>query len=479
MTTSRTLGLLIGVLLLVSAAIAVMGLRRERDDTLVWVSDNNPARLAQMQGFNEDPEQIDVRLDYGNAGAQKVILQSVSGVGPDLFDFSDELLGTYVESGVLWDVTDAAEAMGFSAARELWPAARHTVVHEGRQYGYPCNTSADILVFNKNVFDHFGIPYPEGLLTWQEFFEVAQKVNSLTAPGGGGTGRIYAITGLNHATFFASLRGEYFHEDGRLNIRHNESLHKAIAMHRDCLYRYRITPTAFEASAMSGQGGWGTGSLNQFGAGRYAMAVTGHWSLIALGRAHRLQTEAWERTGKRGGEIGDPLERPIRIGACLLPRFADREPCYWVGSRVAGINRYSPRRELALEFLRYLAGPKYSRILNEGTDALPGNPRYANLGVTDGPADLSRRELQETTEKAMAMGYVRRSSPFLLLSDVNRVVKAQISRLESNPDIPIQDLLDAADRELGQLMRRNLMKNPDLRGQFVRQFGSAELDRLK
>lgn len=230
---------------------------------------------------------------------------------------------------------------------------------------------------------------------------------------------------------------------------------------------------------MSGQGGWGSGNLNQFGAGRYAMAVTGHWSLIAFGRAHQLQIEALEREGIDVASISDPLKRPIRVGACLLPRFPDREPCYRVGSRVAGISRFSPDREEALQFLQYLAGPKYAKILNEGTDALPGNPRYAALGVTEGPADLSRVQLQETTEKAMTMGYVPSSSPYLLIGEATRSLREQMSRLESDPSLPIQTLLDAAERDLATVLRRNLERNPDLKVKFEQQFGEGAVERLR
>lgn len=479
MTTSRFLATVLGVLLVISLGIWVLGAPSEGEKKLIWVSDNNPARVAQIEGFNEVADGKDVRLDYANAGIQKVVLQAVSGVGPDLFDFSDEFLGSYVEAGVLWDVTEAAAEMGFSADSDLWPAARNTVVFQGRQYGYPCNTSADILVYNKNVFDHFGVPYPTGLMTWPEFFELAEKVNRPTSDDPTRYPPIYAITGLGYATFFASLRGEFFHEDGSLNIRDNADLRTAIEMFRDSLFRHRITPTSFEAKVMSGQGGWGSGNLNQFGAGRYAMAVTGHWSLIAFGRAHQLQIEALEREGIDVASISDPLKRPIRVGACLLPRFPDREPCYRVGSRVAGISRFSPDREEALQFLQYLAGPKYAKILNEGTDALPGNPRYAALGVTEGPADLSRVQLQETTEKAMTMGYVPSSSPYLLIGEATRSLREQMSRLESDPSLPIQTLLDAAERDLATVLRRNLERNPDLKVKFEQQFGEGAVERLR
>lgn len=480
MSTAKFLALLFGALLLLSIVALVW-----RPDTelkgrtpLVWVSDNNPARTEQIAAFNAEHPGLLLRLDYGNSGAQKIILQSASGVGPDLFDFPSTDIGTYVESGVLWDVTEAAERMGFSATKNGWPASLRTYTYEGRQYGFPCNTGANILIYNKNVFDYFGVPYPTGLLTWDQFIDLARRVNSASLGANRKGPSIYACTGIDWRVFLETLHGEFFDEDGRPIIQDSPKLRTALEMHRDFLFKYRFMPTTVEAKTMSGQGGWGSGNNNQLAAGRFAMAVTGHWALIAFNRAHQKQTEYWESRGIAPEAVENPLDRPLRIGAVLIPHFAGQPPSYRVTSRVAGINVKSPRREEALAFLQYLAGPTYSQLLNESSDWLPGNPEYANLGVEPGPAALSRIELQTATEEAMKHGYSQRESPFLLSTDVNRVLNAQVSRLESDPSLSIDALLEAANSELQTLLRRNLERNPDLKALYIQRFGEAAFPSL-
>ena len=480
MTTTRFLALLILVLAALSVVAAVW--KPEATKTgktpLVWVSDNNPARAAQIAAFNEEHPDLALRLDYGNSGAQKIILQSASGVGPDLFDFGEEQMESYVEAGILWDVTAAAGKMGFSAQEAGWPGGVKTYVYEGKQYGFPCNTGCSTLIYNKNVFDFFGIPYPKDQMTWEEFFELAKRVNSATNPEGAQGRQIFAVTGLNFRFFFESMRGEYFEEDGSFDLVNNQKLRKALDLHRDIVFTYRLTPTTVEAKQMSGQGGWGSGNLNQFAAGRYAMLISGHWSLIAFGRAYQKQTEFLANQGIDPATITNPLDRPLRLGAVLYPHFADLGPHYRVGSRVAGINARSPRREEALQFLQYLAGPTYSKLLNEGTDFLPGNPKYADLGAEPGPPDLARPELQAATERAMEFGYAPRSSPFLFMGDIIRVMNAQISRLESNPAVTTDDMLKSAQKELNTLVRRNLDRNLELRALFIERFGEDAYKKL-
>lgn len=480
MNTTKFLAILFGVLLVLSAIAALW--RPNRDlhgkTPLVWVSDNNPARTLQIGAFNEEHPDLALRLDYGNHGTQKIILQSSSGVGPDIFDYGDEDIATFVEAGVLWDVTEPAARMGFSARKDGWPSGENTVTYQDRQYGFPCNIGCAIVVYNKNVFDYFGVPYPKGLMTWEEFIAMARQVNSHTNPKGDPKKPVYAISGADWRVFFNTQRGEFFSEDGQLKISDSAELQKAFAMHREFLFTYRFAPTTVEAKAMSGQGGWGSGNLSQFAAGRFAMVTTGHWALIAFGRAYKQQAEFLQSRGIKEEDIKNPLDRPMRLGAILIPHFTGLPPSYRVQSRVAGINAKSPRREEALQFLQYLAGPTYSRLLNEGSDWLPGNPQYAQLGVEPGPPALARPELQKATEDAMAYGYLPRRSPFLLSSDVTRVLGEQISRMESNPSISVETLLQAAEDNLQTLMRRNLERNPTLKKLYLERFGQTSFNAL-
>lgn len=481
MTTTKFLAALLSVLLVLCGVAAIWRPEAKLDGRtpLVWVSDNNPARTLQINAFNEEHPDLFLSLDYGNNGAQKIILQCSSGVGPDIFDYVDDEIGTFAEAGVLWDVTDAAKKMQFSTENDLWPSAKNTVTYQDRQYGFPCNTGAAILIYNKNVFDHFGVPYPKHSMTWDEFFELAQKVNSYSNRQPGEKAHIFAITGAGWRGFFDTLHGEFFTKEGQLDIMNSPELRTAFEMHKKLLFTYRLMPTTVEAKAMSGQGGWGSGNLNQFANGRFAMVSTGHWALIAFGRAYKQQMEYLEKRGIKVEDIKNPLERPLRIGAVLIPSFPDRPRSYRVQSRVAGINAKSPRREEALKFLQYLAGPTYSTLLNEGTDWLPGNPKYAQLGVIPGPEALARPELQKTTEEAMSYGYSPRRSPFLLTSDVTRVINEQNSRLESNPNIPVESLITAATADLKTLMRRNLERNPNLKKLYIERFGEASYNDLK
>ena len=195
------------------------------------------------------------------------------------------------------------------------------------------------------------------------------------------------------------------------------------------------------------------------------MVASGHWALIAFKRTYQQQMRQLQASGQPVDAIKNPLERPLRLGCIMLPRFAGLPPGYRVSSRSAAINARSPRREEALQFLQYLAGPVYSKLINQEVDALPGNPEHAMLGVEpiSSSGDLARVEMHKTTIRAVHEGaYSVRQSPFLFQSDVSRILKTQVGRLESKPDSDIDSLLRDAQAELDRLISRSLTRNPTL-----------------
>jgi len=126
--------------------------------------------------------------------------------------------------------------------------------------------------------------------------------------------------------------------------------------------------------------------------------------------------------------------------------------------------------------LQYLTGPSYSSLINRNEDGMPGNPKYATLGVATQADDLGTAQIHQTAAQAMAFGYSPRSSPFLLDNDVAQVIMGEISRLESNPQIGIDELLSDAQRQLNRLLRRNLNHDPALKKRYVQSYAGRKPD---
>src|SRR5262245_29525871 len=110
---------------------------------LVWTSDDNPFRRAQLAPFNDIYPRYHLELDPGNVELEKVIVQSQAGVGPDLFDcYSGFALTAFVKAGIAWDITDELKKRGIDVEKETWPATLPCCIYNGRVYGFPVNAAA-------------------------------------------------------------------------------------------------------------------------------------------------------------------------------------------------------------------------------------------------------------------------------------------------------------------------------------------------
>ena len=66
------------------------------------------------------------------------------------------------------------------------------------------------------------------------------------------------------------------------------ALPTAFQMHRDTIYKYKVSPSSVALKAMSGQGGFGSGeALGQFADGHFAMIVIGKWALTNFRAAYQ------------------------------------------------------------------------------------------------------------------------------------------------------------------------------------------------
>ena len=158
-----------GFLVLLCLSVVAWLWQPRHDDTrieLIWCSDDNPVRRGQIELFNRLYPKYRLRLDPQNTGMEKVIVQSLAGVGPDLFDcYNGYQLSAFVRSGIALDCTEELARRGIDV-NEVWPSLHNLFVLEGRVYGHLDNASARAVWFNKRIFDEEGVPYPTPDWTW-------------------------------------------------------------------------------------------------------------------------------------------------------------------------------------------------------------------------------------------------------------------------------------------------------------------------
>lgn len=440
-------------LVLVGLSIAAVAMEPKPNTgnkvNLVWSSDDNPARREQLALFNSLYPRDLATLDPGNLGMQKVIVQSLAGNGPDVFDsYGAEAVAAYAQAGVAWDITDALKRRGIDVTKTVWPLTQPTIVRNGRVYGTISNATATALWLNKDLFKKDGVPIPSGTWTWDQFLPVAQKLTHRD-PSGRITQYGILLDWGGWQQFVYQWGGRLYTPDGARCIVDSPQAVAGIQFMQDLTYKYHVAPSPSEEDAMATAGGWGSGTLTLFESGSAAMAEGGRYWLCTM------------RT--------DPA---IHLGAvsCPYPRGGRR--VYLGGGRGTLINAKSPRREQALDFLLYLQSRQYTELINHQADGLGPVVRYCQTEKFLHDPAYPEEDYNAVWRDAIQHGVQTEMSPYINPQAAETIFNMQLDLIKSNQK-PVAAALHDAAEQINEAIKANIAKDAKLRAQYLKATGGA------
>ncbi len=413
---------------------------------LVWVSDDNPTRRQQIQLFDQLHPQCDLRLDPNTTGMEKVIVQSLASVGPDLFDCYDgNQLSMFVRSGIALDVTGQLKAAGIDVEKQTWSATNPNVELDGRIYGFPTNAAVDAMWFHKDLFDKAGVPYPRGSWKWPDFLPLAQRLTLRDANGKVTQYGLLFDWDVDWYQFVEQWGGRLYNADGtRCTIDSPQAIAGMQFMH-DLIYQYHVMPSPVEESAMATQGGWGTGSITWFGAKKGAMAIGGRWWLNLL-RSY---------TG-------------LHLGAVECPYHEQR--IFRGYGRATLVNSQGKHKKQALEFLQYESSKPYNDLVNHQADALAPVIKDCYTPEFLHDPDYPQEDFNAVWREVMKYGVPDQISPFANGAAVDRILKKQRDLIKADQK-PAADAMHTAAIQIMAEMRETLKHDPTLRARYLRLTG--------
>ncbi len=410
---------------------------------LRWATDPNPARIIQTGLFTGGRDDVEMSVEAG--AMEKLLVQCATGTGPDIIDiYSVQQMAGYVQAGLLMDLTPYAGAMGFGPS-STYPSLRDGLFVENKQYRFPCNVAVNAVIYNRDIFDDHGIPYPEPDWTYEDFIEIGKRFKE---PGKSGISHLpvahYAASVMFN-DLFAGIGGRYYRDGGLQSDLDSPEAIRTMELYRDMIHVHGVIPTPEIATSMSAQGGWGSGGITWFSNERAAMILIGRWYLVML---HNYPG------------IAD------KIGAVPLPRYQDQPSRGYIDCRGAGINAQTEHKDEALAFLQYLARPAYNEQIIKDGDSLPPNPAYAQSGDMLSNKIKPDADFHQVFLDAAARARPMDISPFIDAMQAQRWLEERISRVENNPDIDVPELMRDLAREINLRIRRNLERNRYLQRMF-------------
>ncbi|MDF2713463.1 MAG: extracellular solute-binding protein family 1 [Paenibacillus sp.] len=96
-----------------------------------------------------------------------------------VFEANSLMRSTIIEFGLHYDHDDLIKKHKFDLNRiepNILSQAKFSNT-EGKLYGIPYSINRYALVYNKDLFNRFGVPYPKDGMTWDEIYELSKKMN--------------------------------------------------------------------------------------------------------------------------------------------------------------------------------------------------------------------------------------------------------------------------------------------------------------
>jgi ABC-type glycerol-3-phosphate transport system substrate-binding protein len=257
--------------------------------------------------------------------------------GIDLVYVDAPLLASYASRGFLSAIDPAIDTAS------LVPAAVEAGQYEGTQYALPINNSAQVLFFNKALFEAAGIAAPAGLTkgenatqaeidtlasserwTWEQVADAARK---LTVTDNGRTttygftveqfGELYQLQPFGESLGSPVIGPDGYVAEGYLN---SEAWTKAATFWSDLYNSWAVSPKSL---------GWGE-AASLFGNGQLAMFAGGTWNLPILSATD------------------------VDFGVAPYPYFEGGSVVTPTGSWYVGVNAASANQTEAMDFASYL-----------------------------------------------------------------------------------------------------------------------------
>lgn len=138
--------------------------------TLVYRSDLRAHIEAAVEAFGDQYPQISVHLRAASAeelawkfGADDADVRAVfTGIIDGEREQGDLLvLDPFIEGDESFDVA------------EFYPAALDAFAIDGRTWAIPYGVTSEVIFYNKDLFDEYGVPYPEIGWTWEDLMQTA------------------------------------------------------------------------------------------------------------------------------------------------------------------------------------------------------------------------------------------------------------------------------------------------------------------
>ena len=330
----KVLALILSIAMLASLCVTAMA-----DDTItlnfqMW-SDEEELFTELIRLYEAEHPNVKINMTCTPSSDYTVKLQTVLGGGGDVDMFgisSPPGLAEYVNKGAVRPLDDLIAAAGTNLTGVQ--SILGSIAIDGKTYGLPYKTSSWFVVYNKDIFDAAGVPYPTGAWTWEEYAEIAAKLTS-----GEGADKIYGSLNFQPTSMWWRVPGNSM---GATNPLNDDELH---AWMRAAEFCKSLSDAGSQPLYEDMAGDAGADYAGNFLQGKYGMFYNGDWVIEML------------NTAIRNGDGN------VNYDIAPLPHWEGEQAVTPGAAAVLMVTESSKNAEAAYDFIAFCTGAEASKTL--------------------------------------------------------------------------------------------------------------------
>ncbi len=245
------------------------------------------------------------------------------GEMPDVFWMHSNTVQMYMENDLLLDLTDYIAKDDRIEKDNYYEGVWDLYNSNGKQYALPKDHDTIALLYNKAIFDQYGVDYPTDDWTYEDMYEAAKKIYD------GSNGEIYGVA-MNTSNnqdgwynFVYAYGGQVITDDHKGTTIGSDEAKAGMEMVRKLL-----TVGAPQATVAE------TGTDSLFQSGKVGMITQGSWMINAFYTAENHADYAWamlpyaDRNNNGKCDKGERASAYNGLGWAASANVANPDVCY-------------------------------------------------------------------------------------------------------------------------------------------------------
>ena len=218
----------------------------------------------------------------------------------DAFVSSQFALNWMRDGGQLLNLSPFIEQDSAFQADDLYPGLLGLYTADGKAWGIPAGVDALVMYYNRDMFDQYGVAYPQAGWTWEEFLYTAA---ALRDEAGEAFGYAADVSGMFEPIVFVYQHGGRIFDDLQNPTRttfDDPLTIEGLEWYLGLMYEYNVAPTPeqvrdvlggnLQAGVLAGKVGMWTGMLSDRGGSTWPAQWNMDWAIVSLPRDRQAAT---------------------------------------------------------------------------------------------------------------------------------------------------------------------------------------------